>query len=106
MNYYSILDNHTPSNDVVSSPLIEAEKIIKIGEKNPFRYDSSDDEDENSDENNVPDGKEQEDENPIENADQKGSNNLQLGATKLWREPFFFKEDDYRFQGNIFVLCL
>ncbi|KAJ8970060.1 hypothetical protein NQ317_012035, partial [Molorchus minor] len=70
-----------------TSSLIATNKFMK--EQNPFRYDSSDDEDETS---------------AIPNREQstKSSDNLSreanISKNTYWSEPFFFKHDDYRLQ--------
>lgn len=68
-------------------------KLNFTNEKNPFKYDSSDDEEEDHD------SKKQDTKKILNGLSQKeeGSNN----KINFWVETFFFKEDDYRLQGKI-----
>lgn len=61
-------------------------------EKNPFRYDSSDSDDDVPPENSVA----TKEVLPSINQQQKP------GSTKFWTESFFFKHDDYRLQGTFY----
>lgn len=65
-------------------------------EKNPFRYDSSDDEDETDDIPNMKDP--QKTEKYLEISQPKSNT-----RSAFWFEPFFFTDDDYRLQGKSFL---
>ncbi|GJQ76196.1 hypothetical protein Trydic_g1939 [Trypoxylus dichotomus] len=87
-------DDHEASSEPIP---IQEEKPFKADDKNPFRYDSSDDNSENED-----DSKRVRKEHDADEAvDLNNCQNVSLGATKLWREPFFFRKDDYRFQEGV-----
>ncbi|XP_018579304.1 probable RNA-binding protein CG14230 isoform X2 [Anoplophora glabripennis] len=62
-------------------------------EKNPFRYDSSDDENETEDVPNKEDA--QQNEKPLETQARTNARNT------FWSEPFFFTDDDYRLQEGV-----
>lgn len=63
-------------------------------EKNPFRYDSSDDEDETDD---IPNREDAE----INKKSWEISQPKTKARSTVWSEPFFFTEDDYRLQGKV-----
>lgn len=70
---------------------IETKKQNKFESlENPFRYDSSDDEDEIKD---IP---------PQQSIQTEGKSAKTDGVTRknFWAESFFFCNDDYRLQGN------
>ncbi|KAK9729156.1 hypothetical protein QE152_g16087 [Popillia japonica] len=71
--------------------------MFEISDKNPFKYESSDD---NSD--NEADSKaiEQENELNIKGYRHNGQK-ICLGSSRSRREPLFFKKDDYRLQEGI-----
>lgn len=75
--------------------ITEKQKLLDIKEKNPFRYDSSDESDDGDEVLPAENNKEQ-------TEDKTETKNVSLGPQRLWTEPFFFKDDDYRFQGILF----
>nr|XP_022911769.1 probable RNA-binding protein CG14230 [Onthophagus taurus] len=67
-----------------------------VNNKNPFRYDSSDNEsDGDIEKNDKEEVVNEEVKDDTKNDDRKRIN---LGPRKFWTDPFFFKNDDYRIQ--------
>lgn len=73
---------------------IKIKQSSALGSQNPFKYDSSDDDDETED---------------IPHKDSKNitssTKNIELAPARtnqsvFWTEPFFFKSDDFRLQGD------
>ncbi|CAH0552142.1 unnamed protein product [Brassicogethes aeneus] len=87
---FSLLGMFGKNEDVEENGEETAEKIIRGnnnnlgGDKNPFKYDSSDDEDQTED---IPNASNQ------EQKDVPDTRNV-----RFWSESFFFKDDDYRLQ--------
>lgn len=89
-------------NNFIGTEVAEQETQIKIAksnlsnERNPFRYDSSDDDEE----------KEIDNKKEVQHIDSTQENEgIASVRNNAWVETFFFKDDDYRLQGmNSFIL--
>lgn len=85
----TILDDTNTEEPVVNH--VAKKRLVQ--EKDPFRYESSDDEDETG---HIPNNENLEnDKTPKQEASSNKRN--------FWVEPFFFKKDDYRLQGKSLV---
>ncbi|KAI4466963.1 nucleolar protein 8 [Holotrichia oblita] len=89
--------NNETTDAIVDDNETVQKNLFEIKDKNPFKYDSSD---ENSDNEAHSKAVEEEKESNL-TGDRNNGQKISLGPSRLWRDPFFFKEDDYRFQEGI-----
>ena len=81
----------------IPEPPTQPIKRRKLDKENPFVYDSS--------------GEESGLETPNDKDQTEQNSYVDLGPSKLWSEPFFFRDPDHRLQGkhidvlNIFCIC-
>lgn len=82
--------NRTEEESLEEETVKQLNQNIVGQDSNPFKYDSSDDEDETI---NIPNNKEV-----------KETPSTERKQARFWSESFFFKDDDYRLQGKLHFL--